>query len=102
MRPYSFVLADGTAPFHILGKVSLSILFANVETSIDAYVARKLCTNIILGMDYINKYCLNFDVKRQAISIEYHNQLFIMNIDPYNRVPNFPVTSARTILIPPY
>jgi hypothetical protein len=102
MRSYSFVLADGTAPFQILGRVRLSILFANVETFIDAYVARKLCTNIILGMDYINKYCLSFDVKRQAISIEYHNHFFIMDIDPHNRIPNIPVTSSRTILIPPY
>ena len=102
MKPYSFVLADGTAPFQIVGKVRITILFAGIRTLIDAYIARKLRTNIILGMDYINFYYLNFDIKRQVISLEHQNRVLIMNINPDKRVTRIPVTSSKPIVIPPH
>ena len=102
MKPYSFVLADGTAPFQIVGRARITILFAGVQTLIDAYIARKLCTNIILGMDYINLYNLSFNVKQHIISIEHQDRILTMNINPDKSVTRIPVTSSKAIVIPPY
>lgn len=99
---YSFVLADGIAPFQVLGTVQLSICFANVTTYIEAHVAHNLCTNIIVGMDYINKYALGFDVKKQSISIEYQNRLLTMDIDSDRKLSQIPVVSSQSICIPPH
>src|SRR5271163_1325412 len=57
--PYSFLLADGVTPFQVVGLVELSIQFAGLTTKIQAHIARNLCTEMILGMDYINLYNLN-------------------------------------------
>ena len=102
MKPYSFLLADGTAPLQIVGKVRTTILFVGVQTLIDAYIARKLCTNIILGMDYINLYNLSFNVKHQIISIEHQDRILPMNINPDKSVTGISVTSSKAIVIPPH
>ncbi|CAF4545912.1 unnamed protein product, partial [Rotaria sp. Silwood2] len=80
-NPYSFVLADGVAPFQVLGTIELSIQFVNMTTTIQAHIARNLCADMILGMDYINKYNLNIDVKQQTTAIEYNNRILAMNIE---------------------
>ena len=38
--------------------------------------------NLILSMDYINKYNLCGNVKYQKVIIEYHDHLLSINIDP--------------------
>jgi len=95
-------LADGIAPFQVLGTVELSIRFANVLTKIEAHVARDLCTTIILGMDYINKYNLSFDVKHQTITVESRARLLVMNIDPDYTFSKIPVVSSKSIRVPPH
>jgi hypothetical protein len=101
-KTYSVLLADGIASFQVLGTVELSIRFANVTTKIEAHIARNLCTTIILGMDYINRYNLSFNVKHQTISIEYRNHLLTINIDPDYKLSKIPVVSSKSICIPPY
>jgi predicted aspartyl protease len=99
---YSFVLADGVAPFQVLGTCELSIQFNGIATTIQAHIARNLCADMILGMDYINKYNLNIDIKRQNISIEYSNRILTMHVDKDYEVQRIPVTSAKQTYIPPY
>ena len=65
----SFILADGFAPFYVLGTVDLSILFADQMTTIQAYVAQNLCTDIILGMDYITRYNLQIDTGTAHVGV---------------------------------
>ncbi|CAF3349874.1 unnamed protein product [Rotaria sp. Silwood1] len=101
-NPYSFVLADGVAPFQVLGTIELSIQFVNMTTTIQAHIARNLCADMILGMDYINKYNLNIDVKQQTIAIEYNNRILTMNIDQDFELHKIPVTSSKAIYIPPH
>ena len=101
-NPYSFVLADGVAPFQVLGTVELSIQFTNITTTIQAHIARNLCADMILGMDYINKYNLNINVKQQTISIEYNNRILTLNIDQDGELHKIPVTSSNPIYIPPH
>ncbi|CAF2792588.1 unnamed protein product [Rotaria sp. Silwood2] len=101
-NPYSFVLADGAAPFQVLGTIELSIQFVNMTTTIQAHIARNLCADMILGMDYINKYNLNIDVKQQTIAIESNNRILTMNIDQDFELHKIPVTSSKAIYIPPH
>lgn len=77
----SFILADGTAPFYTSGVVQLTITFANHSTTITAHIASNLCADLILGMDYINKYNLSIDVKQQVVSIDYNFTVLSMPLD---------------------
>ena len=81
----NYVLADGVAPFQTLGMVTLSILFAKQQTSISAQVANNLCSDIMLGMDYINRYFLNINLTDQTLSIRLNGKMFYMSI---NRDPS--------------
>jgi len=99
---YSFVLADGVAPFQVIGLVETTILFGGSITNIQAHIARNLCASMIIGMDYINKYNLNINVKQQTISIENTNRIFTLNIDSDYDLRKIPVTTSKSIYIPPH
>jgi hypothetical protein len=99
---YSFTLADGIAPFHVLGVVKLSIQFSNSLTSIQAHVARQLCADMIIGMDYINQYNLTINIEQQTISINNNNRTFSMNIDKEYALRQIPVTISKPLFIPPH
>ena len=97
----SFVLADGIAPFPVLGIVELQILFSNQLTSISAHVASNLCTDVILGMDYITLYNLKFNIRQQIVSIELNNRQYDMNISQNVQTELIPVTLSDPLRIPP-
>ena len=90
------------APFHVVGTIDLFIKFANITAHIKAHIAKSLCTNIILGMDYINAFNLSINVKRQTISIEHQKRVLTMKIDSDDNLPRIPVTSVQPMTIPPY
>ena len=95
----SFVLADGIAPFQVLGVVELQILFSNQITKISAHVAQNLCTDVILGMDYITLYNLKFNIRKQIISIDLNNRQYQMNINQNVRPEFIPVTLSNPLHI---
>ena len=98
----SFVLADSIAPFHVLGVVELHILFSNQITKISAHVAQNLCTDVILGMDYITLYNLKFNIRKQIISIDYDNHRYHqMKINQNVQTEFIPVTLSGPLCIPP-
>lgn len=99
---YSFLLADGVAPFQVVGLVELTILFAGSLTKSQAHIARSLCADMILGMDYINHYNLNINVKQQIISIENQNRTFVMKIDKDHTLLKIPVITSKSTFIPPH
>ena len=100
-RSYSFGLADGAAPFRVLGLVNVSIRFSNLVTTIDAHIAQQICADMIIGMDYINKYNLHVDVQNQLVSIDYNNTIALLPFDKdYDHI-KVPVTSVNTVHIPP-
>ena len=47
-------------------------------------------------------YNLGINVKHQTISIEHHNRILTIDIDPDDQIQKIPVISARSIFIPPY
>ncbi|CAF4571802.1 unnamed protein product, partial [Rotaria magnacalcarata] len=101
-QPYSFLLADGVAPFHVLGLVNLSIQLDTFITAIDAHIAEYLCTDMIIGMDYINKYNLNINVKKQIVTIESDNRHIVVPIVNGYKPIKIPVVSSNTVLLPPH
>ena len=100
-QSHSFLLADGVAPFHVLGLVNLSIEFNSFRTTITAHVAQELCTDMIIGMDFINKYNMNINVKKQIVTFESNNQRAVLSIvHPTNSI-KIPVVSSNTVILPP-
>ncbi|CAF1376893.1 unnamed protein product [Rotaria sordida] len=92
--------SDGIAPFHVHGVVELHIKIANQITKIKAHVAENLCTDLILGIDYIIQYNLKFDIRRQFVSIEHNNKLYKIKFD-HDIQPQFvPVIVSNSICIP--
>ena len=98
----SFVLADGIAPFQVLGTVALQILFDDQLTFITAYVAQNLCTDVIIGMDYIAFYNLKFNVRSQRISIELHGRQHQVPTNPNVETTFIPVFLHDDTYIPPH
>ena len=101
-QPYSFLLADGIAPFHVLGLVDLSIQFNIFNTTITAHVAQHLCADMIVGMDFINKYNMNINVMQQIVTLELNNQRTIVPIVNEINVTKIPVVSSNNVVISPY
>lgn len=97
----AFVLADGLAPFHVFGTVSLSIIFAGQPTSIEAYVAENLCTDVILGMDYIRRYNLQINTRQQLVSIEFRDRMLYMKSQPRYSPQPIPIHLAKALRLPP-
>lgn len=65
----SYFMADGHTRFEIIGFVKLCITLDNIITDIVVGVVNSLCTDCILGMDYINKYKVNLDNQQKQIHI---------------------------------
>jgi len=61
----SFYMADGLTSFLVTGIIQLNILIGDYVTSIPTFVTKQLCTNIILGMDYLIKYDLDIKPKKR-------------------------------------
>ena len=97
----AFTLADGVAPFHTIGIVKLTIEFASINTFIQAHVVQHLCSDLIIGMDYINRYNLNFDVKCQQVSIQHHQQYFTLPISQESPTSTISLLLPHSMSIPP-
>ncbi|CAF1173912.1 unnamed protein product, partial [Rotaria magnacalcarata] len=96
-QPSSFLLADGIASFKVLGLVDLTIEFNDFVTPIKAYIAQNLCTDIIIGMDYINRYNMSINVKKQTVHLESHNRHAVVPIINPTKSIKIPVISCSTI-----
>ncbi|CAM4795211.1 unnamed protein product [Rotaria magnacalcarata] len=95
----SFLLADGIASFNVLGLVDLSVEFNSFVTPIKAYIAQHLCTDMIIGMDYINKYNMNINVQKQIVTIQLHNHQIVVPIVSVTKSVKIPVISSTTVLL---
>ena len=62
-----FFMADGLTSFSVTGIVELTIELNNIKTNISAFVANHLCTDLILGMNYLSKYDLEIRTKSRSI-----------------------------------
>jgi len=76
------VLLDIVVYVSSLQSIDSQDIFPVTDTYKETYAGRNLCMNLILSMDYINKYNLCGNVKYQKVIIEYHDHLLSINIDP--------------------
>jgi hypothetical protein len=91
IKAQQFFMADGLTSITVTGMVTLRISIGNVVTSIGAFITTNLCTNIILGMNYLLKYDLEIHPKKKSIIFNFNDQKIILPIDselPSNQSPS--------------
>ncbi|CAF4584127.1 unnamed protein product, partial [Rotaria socialis] len=81
-KQQSYLMADGSSTFNILGTTEIFIEFEKSCTSIIAGVVDTLCVDCLLGMDYINKYYVNLNNKEKQVQI--HIQDIIVDLPMEN------------------
>ncbi|CAF1491362.1 unnamed protein product, partial [Didymodactylos carnosus] len=96
---YSFVFADGVAPFYVIGVVELTIKFGDQNTKVYAHIAKNLCSDLILGMDYMNRHNVKIDIKAQTVPIEGEQRLITIDYDKQILSEIFPVTLTKPVKI---
>lgn len=62
-----FVLADGVSSMMIIGKTRLTINFGDVTTTTEVFVSNQLCTDLILGMNFLSTYDLEIRPSKKTI-----------------------------------
>ena len=64
-----YLMADGHTTFEVIGTVRIFIELDHTKTNIIVGVVDSLCTDCILGMDYINKYKVNLNNKQKQVQV---------------------------------
>ncbi|CAF1367651.1 unnamed protein product [Didymodactylos carnosus] len=100
-QKYQFFMADGLTPFIVTGAVQLKIQMNGTSTTITALVAQNLCTDVILGMDYIFKYDLGIQPQHKTVSIKSYGKKTIIPMDKDVTQIRLPVKLSRSIQIRP-
>ncbi|CAF0921788.1 unnamed protein product [Rotaria sordida] len=96
-----FFMADGLTYFIVTGIIHLNINIGDIITSIPAFITKKLCTNLILGMDYLTKYDLDIQPKKKSILFKFDSQQIVIPINTETTLVDFPVKLSRSIKILP-
>lgn len=77
----TFFMADGVTSFVVTGIVKLNISLSDVIISISAYITKNLCTNLLLGMDFLLQYDIELKPKQKILQFNFRNQQIIIPID---------------------
>ena len=92
-----FMLADGQNTLHATGTVRLKIEIGGITTTTEAFVARSLCTNLILGMNYLSRYDLEIRTKSRTLRLHVNGkQLSIPLIDSLKKNDRETKTTSPT------
>ena len=78
LHKHKYTLADGHTTMEVTGTVKIFIHLHHLKTTVIADVVDSLCTDCILGMDYINKYKVDLDNKQKIVQIFSVNDTVIM------------------------
>jgi hypothetical protein len=76
-----YLLANGYTTFEVMGTVKIFIEFNKMKTSIVVGVVNSLCTDCLLGMDYINKYKVNLNNKHKQIHVYKDNKTTLIPME---------------------
>ncbi|CAF5148705.1 unnamed protein product, partial [Rotaria magnacalcarata] len=98
----SFVLADGVIPLQSNGSVELSMQFGNELIKFHAFVIKKLCVDLIIGMDFLIIFNANIDVKSQYLSLETFGRRTSIRLDDQSRRPLLPLHARLATIVPPH
>ncbi|CAF4145928.1 unnamed protein product [Rotaria sp. Silwood2] len=94
-------LADGQTSIIVYGEVKLHIMLGDIQASIVALIVKQLCTDCILGMDFINKYKLIINTEDRTVSICENAKRTSLKIDSNPYRARFPTRLINNIRIPP-
>ncbi|CAF4615106.1 unnamed protein product, partial [Rotaria sp. Silwood2] len=94
-------LADGQTSIIVYGEVKLHIMLGDIQASIVALIVKQLCTDCILGMDFINKYKLIINTEDRTVSICENAKRTSLKIDSNLYRARFPTCLINSIRIPP-
>ncbi|CAF4266608.1 unnamed protein product [Rotaria sp. Silwood2] len=94
-------LADGHTSIFVYGEVKLYIMMGDIQASIGALIVKQLCTDCILGMDFINKYKLIINTEDQTVSIRDNTKRTTLQVDINSHSVRFPTRLINNIRIPP-
>lgn len=75
-----FFMANGLTSFKVNDIVHLKISIGKFITHITAFVTTHLCTDILLGMDYLSKYDLEIHPKRKSVIFKFDDQQVLLPI----------------------
>ncbi|CAF5223471.1 unnamed protein product, partial [Rotaria magnacalcarata] len=98
----SFVLADGVIPLQSNGSVELSMPLGNEFIKFHAFVIKKLCVDLIIGMDFLIIFNANIDVKSQYLSLETFDRRNSIRLDDQSRRPLIPLHARHATIVPPH
>ena len=96
-----FYMADGMTSFSVTGIVELNIQLDNVKTTIPAFVAKHLCTDLILGMDYLSKYDLEIRTKSRSILFNVDDRQVIIPVNTKTPSNIYPTDRRHRTTTPP-
>ena len=96
-----FVLADGAVPLTITGSVQLSMLVDSQNIPFQAFVAEKLCVDLILGMDFMLAFQAVIDISSQQFSLEFAGRRCMVSLDDHLRRPLVALSSRSATTIAP-
>jgi len=89
-------------PLHTSGMMLLPITIKNREVKVKTFIVDNLCTDLLLGGDFINKHRVHINCDKKYLRINLHQDPF--NI-PFQQLPNekqvFNVKTTNAVVIPP-
>ncbi|CAF1475073.1 unnamed protein product, partial [Rotaria sordida] len=94
-------LADGQTSITVYGEVQLHIMLGDIKATILALIVKQLCTDCILGMDFIYKYKLIINTEDRTVSICENDKRISLKIDSNSYRTRFPTRLINNIKISP-
>ena len=94
-----FFLADGLTSLTVTGTVDLTIHMGPILTNILAFVTTNLCTDLILGLDYLSKYDFDIQPKKKSFLFHFQGRQVVIPIDTQTTSINLPVKLSHSMAI---
>jgi len=67
-------MADGMTTFQVKDIIRLNIAVGTFNTTAVAFITTYLCTDMILGMDYLSQYDIVISTKQNHIAFSFGNE----------------------------
>ncbi|CAF1372975.1 unnamed protein product, partial [Didymodactylos carnosus] len=86
---------------HVNGMVGLQILINNIRTTINAFVIDDLCTDVLLGSDYCDKYHVDISYYFKNLTIRsQHQQTRVKFEEHLNNCQIYYIKTLQDVMIP--
>lgn len=79
ISPQNFFMADGVTTFQVKDTIRLNISIGAFNTTAGAFVTTHLCTDMILGMDYLSQYDIEINTKKNIITFNFDKEQVILS-----------------------